>query len=89
MLSNIGLPTDYENLCPSSLSLYETFRFGLVCAAAASAKVILLEDMDLLHDNADKYDILHLLQKICHISSMGAIVFSTQDAVLHAIDRVQ
>ncbi len=84
LYSNLGLPADYGKAPLPTGNVYEVLRLGLVCAAIAEARVILLSDIDRLPSPADRYDILTLLSAVCASTGAGAIVFSGRTDVLHA-----
>lgn len=80
----LGLSADYGKTPVQPDSVYETLRLGIVCAAVAEARIILLSDIDLLPSAADRYDILTLLSAVCARTGAGALVFSGRTDVLHA-----
>ncbi|MBE7024595.1 MAG: hypothetical protein E7408_00880 [Ruminococcaceae bacterium] len=80
----LGLPADYGKTALRPGNVYETLRLGLLCAAVAESRIILLSDIDLLSSAADRYDILMLLAAVCQRTGAGAIVFSGRTDILRA-----
>lgn len=80
----LGLPADFGKLSCTQKSAFDTLRLGLICAAMAEARVILLTDLERLAARADQYEILTLLEKVCAYTGAGALVFSNNTEVLHA-----
>ncbi len=85
LYTTLGLPADFGKQTCSQKSAFDTLRLGLVCAAIAEARVILLTDLERLTARADQYEILTLLEKVCAHTGAGALVFSNNTSVLHAV----
>ena len=83
-LPYIGLPTDYAQMSTADLSLYETFRLGMLAAVASGVHTILLYKPELLTDTADQYDILTMLHDIVEKTGMCALVLTDELLILNA-----
>ncbi len=82
--SALSLPYDYGKMPVDRESIFEVLQLGIVCAAFAEAKLILLSDIDSLA-RADRYELLTLLSAVCAKTGAGAIVFSSEEGVQRAL----
>ena len=85
LCTTLGLPADFSKLPLSKLSLFDTLRLGLVIGAISEAGILLLSDLEKLKSAADRYEILTLCAAVLEKTGAGALVFSTNTDVLHAL----
>ena len=81
ILDFLPLPDGFAEKPLKPESLFETLYLGLLCAAMSEAKLILLSDIDLLTQKAEKYELITLLSAICKRTGAAAVIFSCDDAV--------
>lgn len=85
LYTSLGLMPDFGKLPLSKCNLFDTLRLGLLLGAISEARLLLLTNLEQLDSAADRYEILTLLSAVIEKTGAGALVFSNNTDVLHAV----